>query len=71
MVQSLSIIFFLGFLPFLSGFLKVPVFCVTLYNTDGFTIALFASEHEMYQLLHSFAFMPIVENNVLRIYNNY
>jgi len=32
MVQFLSIIFFLGFLQFLLGFSKVPVFCVTLYN---------------------------------------
>ena len=31
MVQFLSIIFFLGFLQFLLGFSKVPVFCVTLY----------------------------------------
>ena len=31
MVQFLSIIFFLGFLQFLLGFLKVPFFCVTLY----------------------------------------
>ena len=31
MVQFLSIIFFLGFLQFLSGFSKVPLFCVTLY----------------------------------------
>ena len=30
MVQFLSIIFFLGFLQFLLGFSKVPVFCVTL-----------------------------------------
>ena len=31
MVQFLSINFFLGFLQFLLGFSKVPVFCVTLY----------------------------------------
>ena len=32
MVQFLSIIFFLGFLQFLLGFSKVPVFfCVALY----------------------------------------
>ena len=34
MVQFLSIIFFLGFLPFLLGVSKVPVFCVTLYKVD-------------------------------------
>ena len=32
MVQFLSIISFLGFLQFLLGFSKVPVFCVTLYQ---------------------------------------
>ena len=32
MVQFLSINFFLGFLQFLLGFSKVPVFCVTLYK---------------------------------------
>ena len=32
MVQFLSINFFLGFLQFLLGFSKVPVFCVTLYS---------------------------------------
>ena len=32
MVQFMSIIFFLGFLQFLLGFSKVPVFCVTLYE---------------------------------------
>ena len=32
MVQFLSIIFFFGFLQFLLGFSKVPVFCVILYN---------------------------------------
>ena len=32
MVQFLLIIFFFGFLQFLLGFSKVPVFCVTLYN---------------------------------------
>ena len=31
MIQFLSIIFFLGFIQFLLGFSKVPVFCVTLY----------------------------------------
>ena len=34
MVQFLSIIFFLGFLQFLLGFSKVPVFCVTLYYVE-------------------------------------
>ena len=32
MVQFLSIQFFVGFLQFLLGFLKVPIFCVTLYK---------------------------------------
>ena len=37
MVQFLSIIFFLGFLQFLSGFSKVSVFCVTLYKSSSFS----------------------------------
>ena len=37
MVQSLSIIFFLGFLQFLLGSSKVPVFCVTLYLRSFFS----------------------------------
>ena len=36
MVQFLSIIFFLGFLQFLLGFSKVPVFFVSLYILEIF-----------------------------------
>ena len=32
MIQFLSIIFFLGFLQFLLGFSKVPVFCHPVYK---------------------------------------
>ena len=39
MVQFLSLIFFLGFLKFLLGFSKVPVFCVTLYIMNISTVA--------------------------------
>ena len=43
MVQFLSIIFFLGFLQFLLGFSKVPVFfCATLYLASNW-----AKGHEM------------------------
>ena len=37
MVQFLSINFFLGFLQFLLGFSKVPLFCVTLYLVSSAT----------------------------------
>ena len=36
MAQFMPINFFLGFLQFLLGFSKVPVFCVTLYCITGF-----------------------------------
>ena len=34
MVQFLSINFFLGFLQFLLGFSKVPIFCVILFKNS-------------------------------------
>jgi hypothetical protein len=46
MVQFLSINFFIGFLKFLLGFSKVPVFCVTLYNAVPKDNSIFAALHQ-------------------------